>query len=209
MDQATTWEEFREACSYSRIPAENMVWADREKTIGYQAVGVSPIRPNWSGLVPVPGDGRYEWDGYLPIHALPHVVNPPEGYFGTANNFMVPNGYPHLDALHYTWGDELRAVRLNEVLRSGRRHTIVDMMRLQHDELSVLARNLVPFLEGVSINGDTAREARRRLLECGMRCSIASRLPRRSTWRGNGVSRAMRGISWCRSRSAICSADST
>ncbi len=165
MDQATTWEEFREACSYSRIPAENMVWADREKTIGYQAVGVSPIRPNWSGLVPVPGDGRYEWDGYLPIHALPHVVNPPAGYFGTANNFMVPNGYPHLDALHYTWGDELRAVRLNEVLRSGRRHTIVDMMRLQHDELSVLARNLVPFLEGVSINGDTAREARRRLLE--------------------------------------------
>ena len=165
MDQATTWEEFREACSYSRIPAENMVWADREKTIGYQAVGVSPIRPNWSGLVPVPGDGRYEWDGYLPIPALPHVVNPPEGYFGTANNFMVPNAYPHLDALHYTWGDELRAVRLNEVLRSGRRHTIVDMMRLQHDELSVLARNLVPFLEGVSINGDTAREARRRLLE--------------------------------------------
>ena len=30
MDQARTWEEFREACSYSRIPSENMVWADRE-----------------------------------------------------------------------------------------------------------------------------------------------------------------------------------
>ncbi|HIC55766.1 MAG TPA: penicillin acylase family protein, partial [Acidobacteria bacterium] len=43
MDQAQTWEEFREACSYSRIPSENMVWADRTGTIGYQAVGVSPI----------------------------------------------------------------------------------------------------------------------------------------------------------------------
>ena len=75
MDQARTWEEFRDACSYSRIPAENMVWADIDKNIGYQAVGVSPIRPNWSGLVPVPGDGRYEWDGYLPIKALPHIVN--------------------------------------------------------------------------------------------------------------------------------------
>ena len=55
MDQATTWEEFVEACSYSRIPSENMVWADRAGNIGYQAVGVSPIRPNHSGLVPVPG----------------------------------------------------------------------------------------------------------------------------------------------------------
>ncbi|MAG71743.1 MAG: penicillin acylase family protein [Acidobacteria bacterium] len=164
MDQARTWEEFRDACSYSRIPAENMVWADRGKTIGYQAVGVSPIRPGWSGLVPVPGDGRYEWDGYLPIEALPHVVNPPEDYFATANNYMVPDGYPHVDALHYTWGDEMRAVRVNEVLRSGRRHTIVDMMRLQHDELSVPARNLVAFLDGVALASPTTEDARRRLL---------------------------------------------
>ncbi|HJO38748.1 MAG: penicillin acylase family protein [Vicinamibacterales bacterium] len=164
MDQARTWEEFREACSYSRIPAENMIWADRGKTIGYQAVGVSPIRPGWSGLVPVPGDGRYEWDGYLPIEALPHVVNPPEDYFGSANNYMVPDGYPYVNALHYTWGDEMRAVRLNEVLRSGRRHTIVDMMRLQHDELSVPARNLVAFLDGVAIASPAAEDARRRLL---------------------------------------------
>ena len=52
MDQATTWEEFREACSYSHIPGENMVWADRDGTIGWQAVGIAPIRRNWSGLVP-------------------------------------------------------------------------------------------------------------------------------------------------------------
>ena len=32
MDQARTWEEFRNACSYSRIPAENMIWADRDTT---------------------------------------------------------------------------------------------------------------------------------------------------------------------------------
>src|SRR5690606_27766751 len=60
MDQATTWEEFREACTYSHIPGENMVWADRAGNIGWQAVGVAPLRPNWSGLVPVPGDGRFE-----------------------------------------------------------------------------------------------------------------------------------------------------
>ena len=49
MDQAKTWEEFRDACSYSRIPAENMVWADRDGNIGYQAVAITPIRRNFSG----------------------------------------------------------------------------------------------------------------------------------------------------------------
>ena len=76
MNQARTWEEFREARGYNRMPAENMVWADRTGTIGWQAAGIQPLRRNWSGLLPVPGDGRYEWDGYLPITALPHEVNP-------------------------------------------------------------------------------------------------------------------------------------
>ena len=150
MDQAKNWEEFREACGYSRIPSENMIWAGIDGTIGYQAVGVSPIRPNHSGLVPVPGDGRYEWDGFLPIRALPHVTNPEKGFYGTANNYTVPPGYQHWEALHYTWGDQMRAARVEEVLDRGRHMTIVDMMRLQHDELSVAARNLVPLLHGLS-----------------------------------------------------------
>ncbi len=160
MDQATTWEEFRDACSYSRIPAENMIWADVKKNIGYQAVGVSPIRPNWSGLVPVPGDGRYEWDGYLPIKALPHIVNPEKGYFGTANNYMVPDGFPYPEALHYTWGDEMRGARVDELMSSARRFTLMDMMRFQHDELSVPARSLVPLLRDLAVSAgvETARD---------------------------------------------------
>jgi len=67
MNQATNWEEFKAACAYSHIPGENMVWADKAGNIGWQAVGIHPIRPNWSGMIPVPGDGRYEWAGYLPI----------------------------------------------------------------------------------------------------------------------------------------------
>jgi len=159
MDQAHTWEEFVEACSYSRIPAENMIWGDVNKNIGYQAVGISPIRPNWSGLVPVPGDGRYEWDGFLPITALPHVENPERGYWATANNYMVPDGYPYPAALHYTWGDEMRGARVDELLSSGRRFSIVDMMQFQHDELSVPARNLTPLLKAVRFTESADQKA--------------------------------------------------
>ena len=168
MDQATTWEEFVEACNYSRIPSENMVWADRAGNIGYQAVGVSPIRPNHSGLVPVPGDGRYEWDGFLPIKALPSVANPPKGYFGTANNYTlldVPARYPHWEALHYTWGDQMRAARVEEVLANARHMTVVDNMQLMMDELSVAARNLVKLLRDLPGLGGRADRARRMLLD--------------------------------------------
>ncbi|TDI47647.1 MAG: penicillin acylase family protein [Acidobacteria bacterium] len=158
INQAQTWEEFVEACSYSRIPAENMIWGDIYKNIGYQAVGISPIRPHWSGLVPVPGDGRYEWEGYLPITALPRVKNPDKGYWATANNYMLPDDYPYPSAIHYTWGDEMRGLRVNELMASGRRFTIVDMMQFQHDELSIPARSIVPLLMGIDIAPPDARE---------------------------------------------------
>ena len=164
MDQAKTWEEFVEACTYSNIPGENMIWADREGNIGWQAVGIAPIRRNWSGLVPVPGDGRYEWDGYLPIRAKPSVYNPPEGYFATANNHLTPDGYPHMDAIGFEWSDPYRWARAAEVLGSGRLHSMADMMALQTDYLSIPARTIVPMLRHVGPSPDPATERARELL---------------------------------------------
>ncbi len=146
MNQAQDWEEFRDACSYSHIPGENMVWADREGNIGWQAVGIAPQRPNWDGLVPVPGDGRYEWAGYLPGRKLPNVFNPPQGFWNTSNENVVPPDYPHRRAVAWTWTDPYRSSRVHEVLASGRKFNLADMMRLQQDELSIPARNLVPLL---------------------------------------------------------------
>jgi penicillin amidase len=164
MDQATTWEEFREACYYSNIPGENMVWADRDGTIGWQSVGIAPVRRNWSGLVPVPGDGRYEWDGYLPITAKPHVVNPAEGYFATANNDLIPRDYEYMDAIGFSWSDPYRWLRIAEVLDGGTRFSMSDMMRLQTDELALPARQLVPMLDDIEAAG-RVEQARQMLLD--------------------------------------------
>jgi len=163
MDQAKTWEEFREACSYSLTPSENMVWADKKGNIGWQAVGITPIRKNWHGLMPVPGDGRYEWQGYLPIKELPHIANPAEGYIATANENNVPHGYPH--RLGYFWIDFFRVSRIKEVLESGKKFTMADMMRLQQDELSIPARNLVPLLKPLKPDRIWDRMAQEKLLE--------------------------------------------
>jgi penicillin amidase len=151
MNQAKTWEEFRDACNYSNIPGENMVWADVEGNIGWQSVGIAPIRRNWSGLVPVPGDGRYEWDGYLEIRHKPHVFNPEKGFWSTANQNLVPPGYEHRDAVGWSWSDPFRSARIDEVLASGKRFTMAEMMQLATDYVSLPARSLVPMLRGVDL----------------------------------------------------------
>lgn len=160
MNQARNWEEFRDACSYSRMPAENMVWADRTGTIGWQAAGIQPLRRNWSGLLPVPGDGRYEWDGYLPILNLPHEVNPSRGFVATANHYLFPNDYKWKDALHFTWADPYRASRIAELLGSGRLFSVAETARVQNDDLSLPARALVPLLHDVSLPSGPAAKAR-------------------------------------------------
>ena len=121
-----------------------MIWADRAGNIGWQAVGIAPVRRNWSGLVPVPGDGSYEWDGYLPIKAKPHVYNPSSGIFATSNENVVPKNYPYSDAIGFSWSDPYRGDRVMEVLSSGRQHSMLDMARLQTDYLSIPARELNP-----------------------------------------------------------------
>lgn len=160
MDQAKTWEEFREACSYSHLPGENMIWADKEGNIGWQVVGVAPMRKNWSGMVPVPGDGRYEWAGFLPIKSLPNVLNPEKGFLATANENLVPDKYEHRNAVGWSWAESYRADRINEVLAMNRKFSIADMMRLQTDYLSIPARTLVPLLTELKSDDKTTETAR-------------------------------------------------
>ncbi|MFT5953642.1 MAG: penicillin amidase [Cyclobacteriaceae bacterium] len=159
MDQAKTWEEFQAACNYSHIPGENMVWADKEGNIGWQSVGIAPIRTNFSGLVPVPGDGRYEWEGYLPIIEKPHTLNPPEGYFATANQNVTPADYEHWNAIGFSWADPFRGDRVEEVLSAGNQLNMDDMKALQVDYHSNPASKLVPMILELPFTGQSAAAA--------------------------------------------------
>jgi len=162
MDQARNWEEFRDACSFSRTPSENMVWTDVGDNIGWQAVGITPLRQNWNGLLPVPGDGRYEWEDYLPIKELPNTFNPEEGFFATANQDNIPPGYPY--DVGFIWTEPYRFSRIQEFLSSGRKLTMTDMMELQQDVLSIPARTLVPLLKGLRSTDASTQNALKMLL---------------------------------------------
>lgn len=164
LDQARTWSEARAALSYARMPALNWIWADTSGTIGWQTAGAAPVRPSWDGLMPVPGDGRFEWRGLLPIPELPSETNPARGFVGTANAFNVAPTYARFDALARTWSDPFRHDRLQQVLDTTRQATVASSGALQHDAVSLPARALVPLLSGLELTSPVAKAARDTLL---------------------------------------------
>jgi penicillin amidase len=145
LDRARSWPEFRKALERWKVPSENLVYADVDGNIGWQVAGLAPVRKGWSGLLPVPGaEGAYEWRGFLPAAELPSAFNPARHFLATANNDILPPGYPH--ELGFDWGDPTRARRIAEVLGAGGKFTIADFQRLQYEEVSPIARALVRML---------------------------------------------------------------
>jgi penicillin amidase len=140
---AKDWQGFCAAMASWGTPSENQVYADKSGNIGWIAGGRAPVRPNWDGLMPVPGDGRYEWNGFLRQDELPQKFNPTEGFIATANEMNLPSDFPVAQRkIGFEWMDPSRATRINEVLAGKPRLTLADSMSLQNDDYAVNARRL-------------------------------------------------------------------
>ncbi|HJQ71600.1 MAG TPA: penicillin acylase family protein [Blastocatellia bacterium] len=173
LNRAQNWEEFLKALERWKVPSENLVYADVDGNIGWQAAGLAPVRRGWLGLLPVPGrEGRYEWQGFLPLSELPRSYNPARGFIATANHKVIPGGYKH--ALNFEWAPPHRFLRIEEVLIRGGKFSVEDFKRLQHDELSLPARELVNLLRDVKVDDARLAEARDLLLKWDFRMSKES-----------------------------------
>jgi penicillin G amidase len=163
IDRAKNWKEFRDALARHKMPAENFVYADVDGNIGYQAAGLSPIRPNWPGLLPVPGwTGTYEWKGWFSLDDLPHAYNPESGFLATANNDVLPPGEKR--PIGYEWLNPARINRIREVLTSHQKFSITDFEKLQHDAVAWNAEQLIPLMTHVKSNETDVEEARQLLV---------------------------------------------
>jgi len=148
MWRAKSWDDFKAAQEAWGVPPLNLVYAGTSGDVGWSAAGLTPVRPNWDGLMPVPGDGRYEWAGMRPEAELPSVKNPPQGFFATANAMNLPPGYKNPTA--YEWSSRSRIDRITEVLASLPKATLADSMALQTDSHDALSRRAIALLAGVS-----------------------------------------------------------
>lgn len=141
--RARSWQEFLDASRHWKAPCSNLIYADTAGNIGWKIAGLIPRRESWDGTMPVPGDGRYEWNGFFASDQLPRLYNPECGWIATANEMNVPADYPDDVALGYDWHARLRKDRLDEVLGSSTAHTVASSNDLQSDFCSLLARRMV------------------------------------------------------------------
>ncbi len=132
LNAAQNWEQFRKALSQFATPSQNVVYADVDGNIGYQAMGFAPIRDSGDGTLPVSGaDGKHDWTGYIPFDEMPSVYNPPSGIIATANAKITPDGYPYVLATQ--WFPPYRTERIYKLLKSGKKFSPPDMLAIQTD----------------------------------------------------------------------------
>jgi penicillin amidase len=132
VDSAQNWEQFRQAFSAFDAPGQNVVFADVDGNIGYQATGKVPVRTSGDGSLPENGaDNAHEWTGYVPFDKLPSVYNPPPGIIATANSRITPDHYPY--SISTGWEAPWRSARIYRVLESGKKFSAADMLVLQTD----------------------------------------------------------------------------
>ena len=149
VNQATDWASFREGAKLFDVPSQNLVYADVDGNIGYQAPGLIPIRRSGDGTVPQAGwTSANGWAGYLTFDSLPTIYNPPEGYIVTANNAVT--GSASTTVITRDWDAGYRASRIveriEEGIESGAGFTADDMSSIQADNVNAIAEKLAPYI---------------------------------------------------------------
>ena len=158
--RAKNFDQFKDAIEYWGAPTLNHVYADVEGNIGWVPGGLAPIRPNWDGLLPVPGDGRFEWAGRWKGGQLPRVYNPAAGYITTSNEMNIPADYPYQQRkLGFEWANPSRHQRIDEVMSKAHKLSLEDSMHLQNDQVSIPARRLVELLKPLSSDDPKSKAA--------------------------------------------------
>ncbi|UCC49081.1 MAG: penicillin acylase family protein, partial [Gemmatimonadota bacterium] len=182
---------YLEAMKAWKVPSENLIYADVDGNIGWQAAGLAPQRDGWFGRLPVPGTGAYEWQGFLPLDRLPREYNPARGFITTANHNIMPEGYE--PPLGFDWASPQRYRRIVDVLSAGRNFTVEDFQRLQLDVYSSAAANACATVRDWTGVSELTERARHLLVEWDARLdrdSPAAALYH--VWRDTLDSRALR-----------------
>ncbi len=162
INEAHDWDEFRAAARLWDVASQNIVYADVDGNIGYQAPGRIPVRRSPGGQYPSIGwTTETDWTGWVPFEQLPSVHNPAGGIIATANQAPWRAGAgPYLGA---DFAHGYRGTRIYDVLNSfDGPITADDFAALQLDARDLFAEEIMPNL--LAVQGDAVVERAQALL---------------------------------------------
>lgn len=137
----------------------NWYYADRRGNIGYALGGRYPVRiQGHDSRLPAPGNGDFEWQGFMPFASNPQVYNPSTGYIANWNN-RPAEGFPSPDQWWYSWNAADRVQALFSRIDAKPRFTPEQAWDLMMDAAfeDPNARFFVPRLAKVSAASDVPR----------------------------------------------------
>jgi penicillin amidase len=187
LDAILTWAEarnlndFQHGLGWFNCPPQNFVYSDTRGNVAYFAGGDMPVREDLqagtvNGVPPYfvrNGTGGNEWlpvihpqpqqaipYEVLPAQEMPHITNPPAGFFVNANNDpagvtldndplnqLRPGGGIYY--LGYTFDAGFRAGRITQLIRHNLQHGSIsfhDMQAMQADVTLLDAEFFVPYI---------------------------------------------------------------
>jgi penicillin amidase len=161
LNQANNLDSFKQSLRKNYAPMQNVVMADVDGNIAYQAAGVAPKRVINQGLYGVaPSIGwekQYDWTGYVPYDQLPTSTNPEQGWLVTANQKIVASNDPN--PLTGDWDLPTRYDRIVDLIKSKSSHNLESMKIIQADTLSLGATPLLDLFKSSSPSHPLASQA--------------------------------------------------
>ncbi|NBC18935.1 MAG: hypothetical protein GVY18_16665 [Bacteroidetes bacterium] len=171
MSRATSYDTFEAALRDWDTPMQNILYAGADSIIAIRSTGYMPLRAGGTGEGLLDGASPAgTWTGRVPFDALPHAIDPDQGYLTSTNQVPTSAEYPHY--LGHDWRSVFRSRRIDTLLRGAARHGVDDMKRYQADVDAVQHELLVPLLDtltGLPPRPDTLR---RRLLRWDGRTTV-------------------------------------
>ncbi|HYN68292.1 MAG TPA: penicillin acylase family protein [Ornithinibacter sp.] len=168
LNLASDFDAFREAARAFAVPAQNLIYADRDGHIGYQGPGQVPLRrpalPRTpAGYWPAPGwDSTYDWQGFVEFSEMPWALDPKDGVIVAANQAVTSSSSPFLTT---EWDDGWRSTRIGERLAALDKVAPADMADIQLDTEDSFAKVLVPALLAAPLTAPEADPDSAELLE--------------------------------------------
>ncbi len=158
VNTARDWNEFLAALRLYQTPTQNLVYADVSGDIGFISAGLVPLRKSGDGLTPADGaSAENDWIGTIPFEQWPQLRNPAAGFVFNANNALVADD--HQPPLSQDWEEAFRARRIQQFFDTFDKHSLDTSAAMQADHVSLAARELLPFLKGVTPSDERARQA--------------------------------------------------
>ena len=139
VNRARSWRDFTDALAGFAVPAQNMIYADRDGHVGHAMAARLPSRPDAVPEDMVRGvDAHPDWHRIVGTPDLPHRFDPPEGFVASANDAPGPTPVP----VGFFFSPDQRVTRLRALLSADGTVTPERLRHLQGDVAMPGARDM-------------------------------------------------------------------